>query len=489
MSATAGEFAAPSDKRALIAVDLGAESCRVSLLSWQRDVPRIELVHRFPNNAIERPDGLRWDIERIRLGVEEGIRKCAHIVAESSTAGIRSIAVDGWAIDYVRLDRHGNPLADPYCYRDSRTTEAARALHEVISPQRLRELTGVQLQKINTLYQQYADVLGGEEPGVMWLNLPEYLLSRWGGKAVAERTNATHSQMVDIRSGQWSEEILRAARLPLERMPMLVDPGTDLGKLSGPLSRLPALRDTRLLAPCCHDTASAIAGIPAEGNDWAYISSGTWSLIGTLLDKPCNVDESEVEGFTNLAAAGGRVCFHKNLNGMWLIRQCIETWAVECHTWGHIWQITDLVAAALKVPEFAREELIVVDDPELLLPGRMPQRINEQRARRGLGPLSTAPDHAPQIARLIFQSLASRYAEVLAKIASLSGKPLSRIFIVGGGSQNELLNELTAQATGMKVYRGSTESSTIGNFATQLAALDGDPSAHSIALWAQRLST
>jgi rhamnulokinase len=484
MSATGEESATPADKRALIAVDLGAESCRVSLLSWSRDTPRIELVHRFPNHAIERADGLRWDIERIRVGVEEGIRKCADIVAEGTT-GIRSIAVDGWAVDYVRLDRHGDPLADPYCYRDSRTTEAERVLHEVISPQRLRELTGVQLQKINTLYQQYADVLGGEEPGVLWLNLPEYLLSRWGGKPVAERTNATHSQMVDIGSGEWSEEILKAARLPLGRMPVLVDAGTDLGELSGPLSQLPALRDTRLIAPCCHDTASAIAGIPAEGDDWAYISSGTWSLIGTLLDGPCNVDESEVEGFTNLAAAGGRICFHKNLNGMWLIRQCIETWAVE----GRTWQITDLIAAARKAPEFAREELIVVDDPELVLPGRMPQRINEQRARRNLRPLSTAPEHAPQIARLIFQSLASRYAEVLIKIASLSRKPLRRIFIVGGGSQNELLNELTAQATGMMVCRGSTESSTIGNFAAQLAALDVDPSAHSIALWARRLST
>ena len=135
------------------------------------------------------------------------------------------------------------------------------------TPHRLRELTGVQPQKINTLYQQYADVLGGEDPGIMWLNLPEYLLSRWVGKPVAERTIATHSQMVDIGSGQWSEEILTAARLDLGRMPVLVDPGTDLGKLTGPLSRLPALRDTRLLAPCCHDTASAIAGIPAEEND------------------------------------------------------------------------------------------------------------------------------------------------------------------------------------------------------------------------------
>ena len=197
------------------------------------------------------------------------------------------------------------------------------------------------------------------------------------------------------------------------------------------------------------------------------------------------VEEGEAGGFTNLAAAGGRICFHKNLNGMWLIRQCIETWAVE----GHGWEIADLIVEARGVSSFAREELIVVDDPELLLPGRMPQRINEQRARRTLPPFSTAAAHAPQLASLIFQSLASRYAEVLRQIASLSRKPLRRIFIVGGGSRNELLNELTAQATGMKVFRGSAESSTIGNFATQLAALEGNSSAEAIAMWAQRLSS
>jgi len=475
---------APADQRALIAVDLGAESCRVSLLRWGGGAPRIELVHRFQNHAVERADGLRWELERICLGVEEGIRKCAQIGAECGASGVRSIGVDGWAVDYVRLDGGGIPLADPYCYRDNRTAEAERALHEVISPRRLRELTGVQLQKINTLYQQYADVLGGEEAGVGWLNLPEYLLSRWGGRAVAERTNATHTQMVDIRSGAWCEEILNAARLDLKRMPALVEPGTDLGELRGPLAELPGMRETRLLAPCCHDTASAIAGIPAQGDDWAYISSGTWSLVGTLLDKPCMTEESSADGFTNLAAAGGRVCFHKNLNGMWLIRQSIETWAVE----GYAWEISDLIMAARRVPSFARRELIVVDDPELLLPGRMPQRINEQRARRGLAPLSTSAEHAPEMANLIFQSLASRYAEALKQIASLSGKPLHRIFIVGGGSRNEFLNELTAQATGMEVCRGPAESSTIGNFATQLAALDGEPSAERTALWAQRLS-
>ncbi len=473
-----------AEKPILIAIDLGAESCRVSLLRWSGDIPKIELVHRLPNGAVERADGLRWNIGLICLGVEEGIRKCAQMVAESGAPGIQAIAVDGWAVDYVRLGSDGRPLADPYCYRDNRNTEAERALHAIIPASRLRDFTGVQIQKINTLYQQYADVLGGEEPGELWLNLPEYLLHRWGGKAVAERTNATHTQMIDLKSGDWSPEILEAARLDIARMPPLVSPGTHLGKLDGPLSQLPALRHTRLLAPCCHDTASAIAGIAAEGDDWAYLSSGTWSLIGTLLDAPCNVEQSKTENFTNLAAAGGRYCFHKNLNGMWLIRQCIESWAAE----GRPWSIADLIAAAREAPDFPVGQLLDVDDSELLLPGRMPQRLNEQRARHGLQALPAMPEAAPAVARLVFQSLAHRYQQVLSSISALSGKTFRHLFIVGGGSQNELLNDLTAQATGLTVHRGSTESSTLGNFATQLATLEEDNSAANVTLWARRLT-
>jgi rhamnulokinase len=484
MSSGERGVAAPSDRRALIAVDLGAESCRVSLLRWAGEAPRIELVHRFPNHAVERADGLRWELERICLGVEEGIAKCARTVAESGAGGVRSIGVDGWAVDYVRLDGDGRPLADPYCYRDGRTVEAERALHEAISPRRLRELTGVQPQRINTLYQQHADLLGGEDAGAGWLNLPEYLLSRWGGRAVAERTNAAHTQMVDIRTGAWCEEILAAARLDARRMPRLVEPGADLGRLRGPLAELPGMGETRLLAPCCHDTASAVAGIPARGEDWGYISSGTWSLVGTPLDAPCMAEEGLSGGFTNLAGAGGRVCFHKSLNGMWLIRQCMESWAAE----GRGWEIGDLIAAARGVAGFRPTELIAVDDPELLQPGRMPQRIQEQRARRGLAALSTAAEDAPAMARLIFRSLAWRYAVVFEQVASLTGKRLRRVHVVGGGSRNEFLNELTAEAAGMEVCRGSAESSTVGNFATQLSALEGRPGAERIAFWAGRLS-
>ena len=454
----------PKDKRALIAVDLGAESCRVSLLRWVRGKPVIELVHRFANAPRVVDGGLRWDLAMIVDGLEDGVRRCATIASE----GVRSIAVDGWAVDYVRLNAEGLPLADPFCYRDERTVKAELSLHQRIGPERLRELTGVQLLRINTLYQLYADALDGLPDGQPWLNLPEYVLSRWGGTCVAEYTNATHTQMVELYERQWCREIFDAAQLDLACAAKIVPPGTEVGRLSGPLADLPALRDTVLVAPACHDTASAIAGISTTGNDWAYISSGTWSLVGTVLEQPHNGGEAREENFTNLGAVGGRFCFHKNVNGMWLIKQCIDKWAAD----GKKWTIAELVAAAeTTVKPYG---LLDVDDPNLLLAGQMPQRINAQRVRAGFEALDERGENAPMVANLIFHSLAARYAEVLDRIAFHSGKKLKRLFVVGGASQNDFLNRLTEEATGLEVCRGAAESSTVGNFAVQLAALEGD---------------
>jgi rhamnulokinase len=448
-------------------VDLGAESCRVSLLRWKAGCPSIELVHRFANNPRELPDeqggGLRWDLNCILNGVEDGLRKCADLAPE----GIRSVAVDGWAVDYVRVDGAGKPLADPFCYRDPRTVEAERSAHRRCSQERMREITGIQMLPLNTVYQLYADTLEGLAPGEQWLNLPEYLLSHWGGARVAEYTNATHTQMVELYEKQWSREIFESLGLDIARAPKIVPPGTEVGKLSGRLAELPAFANTALIAPACHDTASAIAGIPATGNDWAYISSGTWSLVGTLVEQPRNGAAAAEENFTNLGAVGDRICFHKNVNGMWLIRQCTDQWALD----GHAWPVAELVAAAEKVD--CPEGLLDVDDPDLLLPERMLQRINAQRAKRGLGPLDESPANAPAFASLIFHSLAARYAKVLDRVAFLTGKRLKRLFIVGGASQNVFLNRLTAEATGLEVFRGAPESSTIGNFAVQLATLEG----------------
>jgi rhamnulokinase len=453
----------PPDTRASIAVDLGAESCRVSLLRWLGTKAAITMVHRFANAPRELDGGLHWDLAMIEAGLDEGLRRCAEIATE----GICSIAVDGWAVDYVRLDAEGRPLADPFCYRDERTIEAEWSLHGKISPERLREQTGIQLLRINTLYQLHADALQGLPEGQQWLNLPEYVLSRWGGARVAEHTNATHTEMVELYRGQWCQEIFSAAQIDLARAPKIVPSGTEVGKLRGPLAELPALRNTVLIAPACHDTASAIAGIPATGNDWAYISSGTWSLVGTLVEQPCNGKDAAKENFTNLGAVGGRICFHKNVNGMWLIKQCMDQWAAD----GRAWSAPELVAAAEAV--LKPHGVLDVDDPELLLAGRMPQRINAQRARKGFEVLDESPEGAPVFASLIFHSLAARYAEVLDRVALLSGKKLKRLFVVGGASQNEFLNRLTQKATGLELFRGSAESSTVGNFAVQMATLEG----------------
>lgn len=458
-----GGVLAPEDRRALIAVDLGAESCRVSLLRWHGSRPEISVVHRFPNAPREIDGHLRWDLAWIEAGLDEGLRRCAAIAEE----GVRSIAVDGWGVDYVRVGADGRPLGDPFCYRDERNLAAQQSLYARCSPDRLRELTGVQLLRINTVYQLHADVLMGLPKGEQWLHLPEFMLSRWGGARVAELTNATHTQMVELFGRTWCPEIFDAAEVDLKSAAKIVPPGTLVGRLTGELAELPALRDGVLIAPACHDTASAIAGIPAFGNDWAYISSGTWSLVGTLLEQPCNGPATAEENFTNLGAVGDRICFHKNVNGMWLIRQCIEAWTLA----GRTWAVPELVAAAEQVER--PHGLLDVDEDDLLLAGRMPERINAQRRRRGYEALDESPENAPAFASLIFHSLASRYAKVLERIEFHSGKRFKRLFIVGGASQNEFLNRLTSEATGLEVFRGAAESSTVGNFAVQLAALEG----------------
>jgi rhamnulokinase len=476
---SSAEFAAPADRRALVAIDLGAESCRVSLLRWigkgSGAQPQIRLVHRFANHAVERDGGLRWDFALIFEELEHGLAGCAAIATE----GIRSIAVDGWAVDYVRLDASGEALGDPFCYRDERTLEAEKALHAKISPERMRELTGLQLLRINTVYQHFAD--GAEDRSCLWLNLPEYVLYRLGGRPVAELTNASHTQMLGL-DGAWSEEIFAALECPAGSAAELVKPGTDVGQLRGRLAEMPAFADTRLIAPACHDTASAIAAVPDGGDDWAYISSGTWSLVGTVVESPVNSAAARAENFTNLHGVDGTICFHKNVNGMWLLRQCMEAWNAE--------------RAELTVPGVVADAagfgpkgyVLEVDDPELLLPGQMLERINAQLKARGLPEFAAGAEHAGEVASFIFHSLSARYAAVLANLSEITGKHLSRLYIMGGGSQNLMLNHLTAEATGLKVIRAGTECSTTGNFAVQLATLEKTGGKRPTSVWAARLA-
>jgi rhamnulokinase len=257
-----------------------------------------------------------------------------------------------------------------------------------------------------------------------------------------------------------------------------------IGKLSGGHLNLGTLEGAELIAPACHDTASAIAGIADSGDDWAYISSGTWSLVGTLLKEPVNGPEAQAADFTNLGAVGGRICFHKNVNGMWLLRQCMTEWASEID-----WTVPELIKAAEHLQPPA--SLLNVDDPDLLLPKEMPARINRQLKRRGLQPVAEGAEAAPQMTSLILHSLAARYGEIVTSLAQITGKKLRRIYIVGGGSRNTLLNRLTANATGLEVRCGAVESATIGNFAVQLAAMENPHpdgvAAADVASWAHQL--
>jgi rhamnulokinase len=468
----------PKDRRAMIAIDLGAESCRVSLLRWLHESPHIELVHRHANAPVSHNGEIRWNLRQITQQLDIGLRKCAEIAKE----GIRSIAADGWAVDYVRLNADGEALADPFCYRDERTIRSQPEVFQRISAARLRAITGIEMSRINSLYQLCADADDLQEKP--WLTLPEYVLHRLGGRRVAEYTNATHTQLVDAEKRGWSREIFAAAGLEQAAAAPIVGPGTVIGKLNGRALNLPALEGAELIAPACHDTASAIAGIPDSGDDWAYISSGTWSLVGTLLSEPINGPEAQAADFTNLGAVGGRICFHKNVNGMWMLRQCMTEWAAEID-----WNVPELIAAAEHVP--APAGVLNVDDPDLLLPGEMPARINRQRKRRGLATLAAGAESAPQMTSLILHSLAARYREIVSSLGQITGKKFRRIYIVGGGSRNTLLNRLTEAATGLEVRCGAVESATIGNFAVQLAALE-DPrpegvAAATVAQWAERI--
>jgi rhamnulokinase len=399
------------------------------------------------------------------------MRRCAAIATE----GIAAVGVTGWAVDYVRLN--GNfaaalqdsarltPISDPFCYRDTRTTSAMEAFHTKISAEGLYELTGIQILPLNTLYQLYADGIAGIPNNLSWLNLPEYLLYRWGANPVAEYTNATHTSLVALGKQQWSQEVFNAAGLDISAAPEIVPPGSIVGRLNGPLTELPALRNALLIAPACHDTASAIGGIDANGDDWAYISSGTWSLVGTLLDQPCAGPGSARLNFTNEGGIGGTICFLRNVNGLWLLDQCMEAWKAN----GERLSVEELIDAAAKLP--SPLALIDVDDPQLIAPGGMPERIAAQLESAGISakPFLSSP---PAMIHLILHSLAARYAAVIKQMGTLTAKKFRRLYIVGGGSQNHLLNRLTQEATQSELVRGAQESSTVGNLSIQLAALE-----------------
>ncbi len=422
---------------------------------------------------------MHWSLDTILAGLEAGLRKAAEAVPQ----GIASIAVDSWGVDYVRLAPDGRPLRDPFCYRDERTVAPKEAADLLIPPLELYQRTGVLPHRINTVYQLLADPAAGIDPHTPWITMPEFVLHWLGGRRVAEYTHATHTGLVNLTTGDWDRELFSLLDLPFDAAPPIVPAGTILGRLQGPLAALDAFSETQLIAPACHDTASAIAGIPSDLESTLYICSGTWSLVGTLISEPITTCEAFDARYTNLGAATGDLCFHTIVNGMWLLKQCMDAWSLE----GRPWDIEDLItqAASSSFPG-----VINVDAEPLLLDSNMQERINHELWRRRLETIPDVAGNEPVFARVIFESLAARYASALTSLEKMLGRKLQRIHILGGASRNKLLVELTRQRTGLPVEVGQPESSTIGNFAIQLAASEANAlplTPGSVRQWAQRL--
>jgi rhamnulokinase len=464
--------------RRVVAIDLGASSGRVALARWDGERGVLEEVHRFENAPVERDGHLHWDVERLWLEIERGLR----MAADRADGAIDSVGIDGWAVDYALLDGAGGVTAPVFCYRDRRNGPAMRRALAGLRRERLFAITGVQFLPINTLYQLRAHV--EERPrewerARLWVNLPEYFLYRLSGVAIAEYTNATHTQMLDAASLRWSAEIADALGLDLAKFPTVVPPGTDLGPIRGDLASVPQLGRTRVIAPACHDTGSAVAGLPFAHDALAFISSGTWSLVGTVLGAPVLTERALHAGFTNEGGVGGTVRFLTNVIGLWVLQQVVE----ELRGRGAVVTEASLADAAGRLPPDG--PWFEADTDTFLAPGGMMARINDALVRSGY-PAQTEP---AEMTAAILRSLARRYADAIGRAGEVCGKRFDAVCIAGGGVKNRVLTSWTRTFTGLPVLEGPVESAALGNAAVQLAALEGSRALGDIQTMARNLDS
>jgi rhamnulokinase len=446
---------AKSSGGAVAAVDLGATSGRVTLGYVGHDEIRLTDVARFHNSPVRTIDGLHWSVLELYRDVVEGL--AAAVRQEPQVA---SIGIDSWAVDYA-LMRDGRMLGTPYAYRDERNIPAVAAVHAKVSPEQLYACNGLQHMAFNTVFQLEADRAAGTlELADSFLLLPD-LLSYWlTGRSVAERTNASTTGLLGVETGDWDFALAERLDIPRGIFRSLVDAGTELGGLAP--SALRGVGSTRAVVTTVgsHDTASAIVAIPASTPDFAYISSGTWSLVGVELERPVLSEASRVARFTNEGGVDGRVRYLHNVMGLWLLSECVREWEKSGETVSLPELISQAAAVTTPVPVFD------ADDETFLAPGDMESRIAAWFTSRG----RAAPASRAELVRTIMQSLADAYAHSIATARALSGAAVSVVHLVGGGSQNALLCQLTADATGLPVLAGPVEATAIGNVLVQARA-------------------
>jgi rhamnulokinase len=452
--------------RRVVAVDLGATSGRVMVarVGTDPDVLGLVEVHRFPNGGVRHEDGsLRWDVERLHREVLTGIRRAA------ASGRVDGIGIDSWAVDHGLLDADGQLLAAPYSHRDGRTTGVPEQVAAVVPSEELYAGTGVQELPFNTLYQLAAARDAGELTDAASLLLLPDLLGYWlTGVVGAERTNASTTAFYGAASRDWEPELLRRLDLPAGLLPRLRSPGDVVGTLLPEVAaglRLPS--SVPVIAVASHDTASAVVGVPAAAGPVAFISSGTWSLVGLELDRPVLSEEARRAHFSNEGGADDTIRFLTNVMGLWVLSECQRQWAGEGLKGVELWSL--LEAAAGRQPLVT---VVDIDDPRLLPPATGPDDGMATRVAALAGEAGEpVPTDPVALTRCVLDSLALAYRRTLRTACALTGEQPAVVHVVGGGSRNDLLCQLTADACGLPVLAGPAEAAALGNVLVQARAL------------------
>jgi rhamnulokinase len=444
-----------------LACDLGAESGRVMLGSLTAGRLSLKEVHRFPNTPVKKDGALQWNVPRLFNEVKAGLTKAAAVKFP-----ISSISTDSWGVDYLLLDANEKLMEPVFHYRDARTAVGlARAKASLDWPVIFAE-TGIQFMPLNTLFQLAAESPERLSVASRMLMIADAFNFFLGGRACVEESNASTSQLYNPLTRQWSTRLLDALNLPAGLFPPIVPSGTRIGSLRPELIRETGLSNVEVIATCSHDTGAAVAAVPAEGENWAYLSSGTWSLLGVELSAPLMTYECRVLNFTNEIGYGGSVRLLKNISGLWLVQECRRRWAGS----GQDFDYTTLTELAAKAPPFV--SIIDPTDARFLAPPDMPDAI-ASFCRETNQP---APDTPGAFVRCALESLALLYRRTLRQIEQLTGRKIERLHIVGGGSRNTLLNQFTADALQIPVLAGPIEATAAGNVLIQALALGLLPS-------------
>ncbi len=439
-----------------LAFDLGAESGRAMSGHLRAGVLTLTEVCRFANEPVRDHGALCWDVGELWRHMQRALDQLG-------TGGPRldSLGVDAWGCDYGLLGEGGALLGNPYHYRDPRTDGVMEAAFSRVPRAHIYDVTGIQFLSFNTLYQLMAASRATPqllEAATGFGTVPDILNYWLTGELRAEYTNATTTQMVDARARRWATDLLDDLEVPTRLLPPLIEPGTVLGPLKGSVPA--ALAGTPVVAPACHDTGSAVAAVAAHGGR-AFLSSGTWSLLGTEVPRPVITPRALEANFTNEGGVCGTTRLLKNIGGLWLLQACRRGWARD----GRAYQYGELMDAASEArPAFS--SLFDPDDPSFLHPPDMPGAIAQYCRRTG----QPEPDGPAAFTRAILESLAFKYRVVLDALEALTGTPIAEIQIVGGGSRNRLLNQFTADATGRVVLAGPIEATALGNIAMQMVA-------------------